>query len=227
MWPGCGRRRGSSAERQRVRAGVIMDEKLFTKELDQWIEQLNECKQLSESQVKSLCEKVSYARPQVRPLPGALRSGGRGDGATWRHGGRRAPRTSSTGARRCPRRLASDPAPPASRALIGWRRRRRRRGLRWRRAPDSGLPSLPARARPDAGKQAGRPGPCVVRPGTGSALGPRTGPGPAAMWRKGIALAPGLASWSRRCAQGPPTRRAFRPDPRASGKVTSRSCWLS
>lgn len=35
-----------------------MDEKVFTKELDQWIEQLNECKQLSESQVKSLCEKV-------------------------------------------------------------------------------------------------------------------------------------------------------------------------
>lgn len=58
VWPGCGRRRGSSAERQPVRAGGIMDEKLFTKELDQWIEQLNECKQLSESQVKSLCEKA-------------------------------------------------------------------------------------------------------------------------------------------------------------------------
>lgn len=36
-----------------------MDEKVFTKELDQWIEQLNECKQLSENQVKILCEKVS------------------------------------------------------------------------------------------------------------------------------------------------------------------------
>ena len=35
-----------------------MDEKVFTKELDQWIEQLNECKQLSQSQVKSLCEKA-------------------------------------------------------------------------------------------------------------------------------------------------------------------------
>lgn len=35
-----------------------MDEKAFTKELDQWIEQLNECKQLSENQVKTLCEKV-------------------------------------------------------------------------------------------------------------------------------------------------------------------------
>jgi len=28
------------------------------KELDQWIEQLNECKQLTENQVKTLCEKV-------------------------------------------------------------------------------------------------------------------------------------------------------------------------
>ncbi|KAI4813984.1 hypothetical protein KUCAC02_003202 [Chaenocephalus aceratus] len=35
-----------------------MDEKAFTKELDLWIEQLNECKQLSEGQVKSLCEKA-------------------------------------------------------------------------------------------------------------------------------------------------------------------------
>lgn len=35
-----------------------MDDKSFTKELDGWIEQLNECKQLSENQVKVLCEKV-------------------------------------------------------------------------------------------------------------------------------------------------------------------------
>lgn len=28
------------------------------KDLDQWIEQLNECKQLSENQVKSLTDKV-------------------------------------------------------------------------------------------------------------------------------------------------------------------------
>uniref|UniRef100_A0A8C2E5C4 protein-serine/threonine phosphatase n=1 Tax=Cyprinus carpio TaxID=7962 RepID=A0A8C2E5C4_CYPCA len=35
-----------------------MDEKAFSKELDSWIEQLNECKQLSENQVKSLCEKA-------------------------------------------------------------------------------------------------------------------------------------------------------------------------
>lgn len=39
-----------------------MEEKVFTKELDQWVEQLNECKQLSEGQVKSLCEKVSAGR---------------------------------------------------------------------------------------------------------------------------------------------------------------------
>ncbi len=29
------------------------------KDLDGWIEQLNECKQLQENQVKQLCEKVS------------------------------------------------------------------------------------------------------------------------------------------------------------------------
>jgi hypothetical protein len=36
-----------------------MEEKACLKELDQWIEQLNECKQLTESQVKTLCDKVS------------------------------------------------------------------------------------------------------------------------------------------------------------------------
>ncbi|KAJ3587761.1 hypothetical protein NHX12_011358 [Muraenolepis orangiensis] len=35
-----------------------MDDKSFTKELDGWIERLNECKQLSENQVKFLCEKA-------------------------------------------------------------------------------------------------------------------------------------------------------------------------
>ena len=40
-------------------AAHSMEDKVFTKELDQWIEQLNECKQLSENQVKILCEKVS------------------------------------------------------------------------------------------------------------------------------------------------------------------------
>lgn len=38
-----------------------MDEKSFTKELDGWIEQLNECKQLTENQVKLLCEKVRWS----------------------------------------------------------------------------------------------------------------------------------------------------------------------
>ncbi|CAI9581822.1 unnamed protein product, partial [Staurois parvus] len=35
-----------------------MEDKTFTKELDQWIEQLNDCKQLNESQVRTLCEKA-------------------------------------------------------------------------------------------------------------------------------------------------------------------------
>lgn len=38
-----------------------MDDKSFTKEVDGWIEQLNECKQLTENQVKLLCEKVRTA----------------------------------------------------------------------------------------------------------------------------------------------------------------------
>uniref|UniRef100_A0A8D0UT59 Serine/threonine-protein phosphatase n=2 Tax=Laurasiatheria TaxID=314145 RepID=A0A8D0UT59_PIG len=41
-------------------ARVAMDDKAFTKELDQWVEQLNECKQLNENQVRTLCEKVRY-----------------------------------------------------------------------------------------------------------------------------------------------------------------------
>lgn len=35
-----------------------MDDKASCKELDQWIEQLNDCKQLTENQVKTLCDKV-------------------------------------------------------------------------------------------------------------------------------------------------------------------------
>lgn len=41
-----------------------MEDKTTLKDLDQWIEQLNECKQLSESQVKILCEKVG--RKKIR-----------------------------------------------------------------------------------------------------------------------------------------------------------------
>ena len=37
---------------------VKMEDKTTSKDLDAWIEQLNECKQLSEPMVKTLCEKV-------------------------------------------------------------------------------------------------------------------------------------------------------------------------
>ena len=36
----------------------ILTDKAGLKEIDQWIEQLYQCKQLTESQVKQLCEKV-------------------------------------------------------------------------------------------------------------------------------------------------------------------------
>lgn len=36
----------------------LIEDRAAAKELDQWIEQLNDCKQLSENQVKTLCEKV-------------------------------------------------------------------------------------------------------------------------------------------------------------------------
>lgn len=37
---------------------MAVDDKASCKELDQWIEQLNDCKQLTENQVKTLCDKV-------------------------------------------------------------------------------------------------------------------------------------------------------------------------
>ena len=37
---------------------VQVQDKSMTKDLDQWIEQLNDCKQLSENQVKTLTDKV-------------------------------------------------------------------------------------------------------------------------------------------------------------------------
>jgi len=37
----------------------MVEDRSLCKELDQWIEQLMECKQLAENQVKALCEKVS------------------------------------------------------------------------------------------------------------------------------------------------------------------------
>lgn len=39
---------------------LAMDDKASCKELDQWIEQLNDCKQLTENQVKTLCDKVKF-----------------------------------------------------------------------------------------------------------------------------------------------------------------------
>lgn len=41
---------------------MMVEDRASAKELDQWIEQLNECKQLSENQVKTLCEKVCWQR---------------------------------------------------------------------------------------------------------------------------------------------------------------------
>jgi hypothetical protein len=38
---------------------MVEQEKSSMKEIDQWIEQLYECKQLTEPQVKTLCDKVS------------------------------------------------------------------------------------------------------------------------------------------------------------------------
>nr|CAD7261268.1 unnamed protein product [Timema shepardi] len=44
--------------RDLIQEVITMEEKASLKELDQWIEQLNECKQLTESQVKTLCDKA-------------------------------------------------------------------------------------------------------------------------------------------------------------------------
>lgn len=37
----------------------MLEDRQGAKDLDQWVEQLMECKQLTENQVKTLCEKVS------------------------------------------------------------------------------------------------------------------------------------------------------------------------
>lgn len=195
MWPGCGRRRGSSAERQPVRAGGIMDEKLFTKELDQWIEQLNECKQLSESQVKSLCEKVSCSRPRCGLCPGLpiRRPRGRCNMAARR------PDPSNLADRR--------PALPAA----------TREGPGAPRLPRADWMAPPPRPKmaPRAGLRASEP-PGQAGPGTGKRGGRDPswpGQGLAVLcarervrdsWNKGIALALRLASWSGRCPEGPP-----------------------
>lgn len=177
VWPGCGQRRGSSAERQPVRAGGIMDEKLFTKELDQWIEQLNECKQLSESQVKSLCEKVSCSRPQVRPLPELSCQEAAG---TVQHGGTE-PDPSNLAHRRPALPAATREGPGAPRlARADWMVPPPRPKM----APRAGLRASepPGLTRPDAGKRGGRD---PSWPGQGRVPD---------SWRRGIALALGVAS---------------------------------
>ena len=37
----------------------MLEDRAAAKELDQWVDQLMECKQLTENQVKTLCEKVT------------------------------------------------------------------------------------------------------------------------------------------------------------------------
>lgn len=44
---------------QSTPSAEVLDRKMIN-EVDQWIEQLYECKQLTENQVKTLCEKVSF-----------------------------------------------------------------------------------------------------------------------------------------------------------------------
>lgn len=70
-----------------------MEEKVFTKELDQWVEQLNECKQLSEGQVKSLCEKVRRSSGGS----GLLWEAAPGEGSPRGRGGRSAGRSCRAG----------------------------------------------------------------------------------------------------------------------------------
>lgn len=45
-----------------------VDDHATAKELDTWIEQLYDCKQLTENQVKTLCEKVYTLSSTVFPL---------------------------------------------------------------------------------------------------------------------------------------------------------------
>lgn len=44
-----------------------MEDKATTKDLDQWIEQLNECNQLTETQVRTLCDKVRRRQFALSP----------------------------------------------------------------------------------------------------------------------------------------------------------------
>ena len=51
--------RGGGAGGSGGGARATMDDKAFTKELDQWVEQLNECKQRNENQAKEILTKES------------------------------------------------------------------------------------------------------------------------------------------------------------------------
>lgn len=98
--------RAPSAKGPVPAGSAVMEEKSFAKELDQWIEQLNECRQLSESQVRSLCEKVrrgETARRREAEVPkvavrGPGAAGGRSRARLCLRVGCRGP------ARRCPHR---------------------------------------------------------------------------------------------------------------------------
>ena len=46
--------------RDGINMSIEASEKTGLKELDGWIEELMDCKQLAESNVKTLCEKVSF-----------------------------------------------------------------------------------------------------------------------------------------------------------------------
>lgn len=52
----------------------MVDDKATAKDLESWIEQLMECKQLSETQVKTLCEKVNRFFPVLTSAKWPLRS---------------------------------------------------------------------------------------------------------------------------------------------------------
>ncbi|KAK2116948.1 hypothetical protein P7K49_003834 [Saguinus oedipus] len=113
-----------SAERQPAGAGGIMDEKVFTKELDRAAERVQAAvrvpgqEPLREGELYSGSTQPPLGRPRRR-------KGGREEGATWRRPPARAPRVTETGAQPGRRRLPSDPASPASLAGIGCRRQRR------------------------------------------------------------------------------------------------------
>lgn len=96
-----------------------MDDKAVTKELDLWVEQLNECKQLNENQVRTLCEKVREKRGEKRER--RVGAGGPGPGVQ--------PACPGSGA--CP---PGTPHGPGRLAVLAGRVGEDGRGM-WRRSP--------------------------------------------------------------------------------------------